>query len=67
MFQGGPDKGVSNIGLKYDVRGWVRTVRHQKIISFIEASQWDDDTCMLHPHLAKQSGRQPCTSSAQQT
>ena len=39
MFQGGPDKGVSNIGLKYDVRGWVRTVRHQKSISFMEASQ----------------------------
>ena len=41
MFQGGPDKGVSNIGLNFDVRGWVRTVRHQKIISFIEASQYD--------------------------
>lgn len=36
--KGGPDKGVSNIGLKFDVRGWVRTVRHQKIISFIEVN-----------------------------
>jgi len=59
MFQGGPDKGVSNIGSTFDVRGWVRTVRHQKIISFIEASQYDDDRRMLHPHLAIKSDRQP--------
>lgn len=36
--KGGPDKGVSNIGLNFDVRGWVRTVRHQKTISFIEVN-----------------------------
>ncbi|DBA69394.1 TPA: hypothetical protein ACH3X2_012864 [Trebouxia sp. C0005] len=36
--KGGPDKGVSNIGLKFDVRGWVRTVRQQKSISFIEVN-----------------------------
>ncbi|DBA99168.1 TPA: hypothetical protein ACH3X3_011790 [Trebouxia sp. C0006] len=36
--KGGPDKGVSNIGSTIDVRGWVRTVRHQKSISFIEVN-----------------------------
>ncbi|KAL0018100.1 hypothetical protein WJX77_004540 [Trebouxia sp. C0004] len=36
--KGGPDQGVSNIGLTFVVRGWVRTVRRQKVISFIEVN-----------------------------
>lgn len=34
--QGKQDKGVSNIGSTYDIRGWVRTARNQKTFSFIE-------------------------------
>lgn len=36
ILQGGQDKGVSNIGSTYDIRGWVRTARNQKTFSFIE-------------------------------
>ena len=56
--QGGSDRGASNIGLTYDVRGWVRTARNQKTFSFIEASQhWLNARCthyvftMLLPSL----------------
>lgn len=37
-IKGGPDKGVSNIGSAYDVRGWVRTARNQKTFSFLEVN-----------------------------
>ncbi|KAL3140446.1 hypothetical protein ABBQ38_004705 [Trebouxia sp. C0009 RCD-2024] len=36
--KGGQDKGVSNIGSTYDIRGWVRTARNQKTFSFIEVN-----------------------------
>eukprot|EP00210_Caulerpa_lentillifera_P004568 g4358.t1 len=37
-IKGSPDGGESNIGLHYEIGGWVRTLRDQKTFAFIEIS-----------------------------
>lgn len=42
-IKGGPDQGLDRIGQSFSIRGWVRTCRAQKSVTFIEVN---DGSCL---------------------
>eukprot|EP00884_Botryococcus_braunii_P022687 jgi/Botrbrau1/9101/Bobra.0305s0008.1 len=37
-IKGGDDGGLGNVGIEFEIRGWVRTVRNQKAFAFMEVN-----------------------------